>query len=377
MSSRRFPSRGSSISMIMAGALTASAIAAPAMAEDRDRIYINPAIGMQLFDDKRDLDESATYQLGLEYRFSDHWAIEAVYGKSDPERKYTDGDVSVRDYRLDGLYYFGAMDDSIQPYLGMGAGHTEFDGNGESRINAGGGLRFVMNDTLSLRLDAREFFSLDEDAWDTLVSLGVSLAFGREAEAAPPPPAPAPPPAPEDTDSDGVPDNRDQCPGTPAGAPVNAQGCLLDSDDDGVADYQDRCPGTARDAEVDENGCEGVTERVETVELTVHFPLNSAEIVDLYDEEIRQVAEFMERYPDTTVEIAGHSDSTGEASYNLDLSQRRAEAVAARLIQHPDIDGERVTARGYGEAEPIADNSTEAGRARNRRVEARIIKVIR
>ena len=91
-----------------------------------------------------------------------------------------------------------------------------------------------------------------------------------------------------------------------------------------------------------------------------------------YDAEIRKAADFMEEYPDTTVEIAGHSDSIGDAEYNRFLSQRRAEAVADRLTFVLGVDPDRVTAVGYGEVEPIASNDSAAGRAQNRRVEARI-----
>lgn len=355
-----------------------STLVQPLAAEDRDRIYINPAVGYQYFEDDRDLklDEAVTYSLGLEYRFHDHWAVEGLYGQAEPDLKNGSGDVDYEDFRLDGLYYLDDLNTSsmIQPYLAAGGGRTEFDGNEETRLNAGGGLRLVANDRVSLRLDAREFYSLDEEAWDTVVSLGLSFAFSREAEA---PPAPEPAPQPADSDNDGVPDNRDQCPDTPAGAAVTSDGCPRDSDRDGVADYRDECPGTEAGAEVDEKGCEGVTERVETISLYIAFPLNSADVPNAYDSEIREVADFMKEYPDTSVEIAGHSDSTGEADYNQQLSQQRAEAVADRLVQSFGIDRDRVAARGYGESEPIADNSTAEGRAQNRRVEARIEKVIR
>lgn len=361
-----------------------STLIQPLAAEDRDRIYINPAVGYQYFEDDRDLklNEAVTYSLGLEYRFHDHWAVEGLYGKAEPDLKNRSGDVDYEDFRLDGLYYFDDLNTSrmIQPYLATGGGRTEFAGNDETRLNAGGGLRLLANERVSLRLDAREFYSLDEEAWDTVVSLGLSFAFSRQAEAAPPPaPAPTPTPAtpPADSDNDGVSDNTDRCPNTPAGAAVTSDGCPRDSDRDGVADYRDACPGTKAGVKVDENGCEGVTERVETISLYVPFPLNSSQIPDTYDSEIREVADFMKEYPDTTVEVAGHSDSTGEADYNRQLSQKRAEAVAERLAQSFGINRNRVKARGYGESEPIADNSTAEGRAQNRRVEARIEKVIR
>lgn len=121
---------------------------------------------------------------------------------------------------------------------------------------------------------------------------------------------------------------------------------------------------------MDERGCETVT--LETITLYVTFPLNSAEIGDRYDDDIREIANALEADQDVTTEIAGHTDSTGPAEYNQELSQRRAEAVADRLIELYDIDSDRVTPVGYGESDPVATNETEEGRAQNRRVEARI-----
>lgn len=77
--------------------------------------------------------------------------------------------------------------------------------------------------------------------------------------------------------------------------------------------------------------------------------------------------------PDVNVIVAGHTDSAGDAQYNLNLSERRAQAVREYLIGK-GIDGSRLTARGFGESEPIATNETRAGRATNRRVELRILE---
>ncbi|MBT8132369.1 MAG: OmpA family protein, partial [Gammaproteobacteria bacterium] len=68
----------------------------------------------------------------------------------------------------------------------------------------------------------------------------------------------------------------------------------------------------------------------------------------------------------------GYTDTTGEASYNLDLSQRRAESVRRYLISK-GANGDKISAKGYGEANPIFDNSTRPGRQKNRRVELRIL----
>ena len=382
-------------------AVLASSLSAPALAADKQSIYLNPFAGYQLFDDKRDLSETDTYGVGIEYRFKPHWAVEAVYSRADADRKYVDGDSEFEELRLDGLYYFRGQDSAWNPYLAFGAGHADFgDGpvftagtnHDETRVNVGAGVRYNISDMISLRGDLREFHGIDESTFDTMVSLGLSLAFHHTTTE----------PKPADADNDGVPDSRDQCantpagaqvdsrgceldadndgvadskdqcPNTPAGAEVNSRGCELDSDNDGVVNSKDQCPNTAAGAEVDETGCEGVTETIETIELRVQFPTNSSVIDATYDAEIRKAADFMEEYPETTVEIAGHSDSIGDAEYNRALSQRRAEAVADRLTSVLGVDPDRVTAVGYGEVEPIASNDTAAGRAQNRRVEARI-----
>jgi OOP family OmpA-OmpF porin len=146
----------------------------------------------------------------------------------------------------------------------------------------------------------------------------------------------------------------------------------LDSDKDGVVDSKDKCPNTTAGAKVDKDGCEGIVETIDTLEIDVQFPLESATIGNAYDSQIRAIADTLNARSNTFVEIAGHTDSTGSAAYNQELSERRATAVADRLTGALGIDSARVSSKGYGEAEPIASNSTDAGRAANRRVEARI-----
>lgn len=83
---------------------------------------------------------------------------------------------------------------------------------------------------------------------------------------------------------------------------------------------------------------------------------------------ITRLAAFLREYPDRTVQIEGHTDSTGAPAYNLQLSLARAESVAQALVRE-GIEAPRVSARGYGEGAPVADNTTPAGRLQNRRVE--------
>jgi len=395
-----------SIMRPLTAAALAATIATPAVADRVETIYLNPFAGYQLFDDKRDLSETGTFGIGAEYRFLPNWAIEAVYSRADADRKYRPGSSDFDEFRVDGTYYFAGPDEAWNPYVSLGAGHADFgddvlavqtagSDHEETRVNVGAGVRYNVSDRVSIRGDLREFHGIDESTFDTMASLGVSFAFSRTvSDPEPPKPADADgdgvadsrdqcPGTPagatvdstgceRDSDNDGVADSRDNCPNTPAGASVNNRGCELDSDNDGVVNSKDQCPNTTAGAEVDETGCEGITETVETIKLRVQFPTNSSVIDSAFDLEIRKVADFMAEYPETSVEIAGHSDSIGEAEYNRFLSQRRAESVADRLTGALGVDEDRVRARGYGEAEPIATNDTAAGRAQNRRVEARI-----
>ncbi len=105
-----------------------------------------------------------------------------------------------------------------------------------------------------------------------------------------------------------------------------------------------------------------------TFKSDVLFSVNSASLKPGSYDELNRVARVLNQYPQTTITIAGHTDSTGSEVYNQKLSERRAEAVKNGLAGM-GVNPARMTAIGYGESRPIADNSTEAGRQMNRRVE--------
>ena len=108
--------------------------------------------------------------------------------------------------------------------------------------------------------------------------------------------------------------------------------------------------------------------RTITIRLNVEFETNSANVAAVYGDEIQEVANAMSAQQDLELVLEGHTDSAGSEVYNQGLSQRRVEAVKEVLVSQYGIDADRVTAVGYGETRPIADNSTADGRARNRRV---------
>jgi len=98
------------------------------------------------------------------------------------------------------------------------------------------------------------------------------------------------------------------------------------------------------------------------------FPVDSAALQPTLRSDLGALANNLQRYPGSTVEITGHTDNTGSAAYNQDLSQRRAGAVAGVLINN-GVSAGRIRTIGAGEDQPIASNLTAAGRAQNRRVE--------
>ena len=180
--------------------------------------------------------------------------------------------------------------------------------------------------------------------------------------------------APADTDTDGVPDRRDLCPGTAAGTRVDGKGCELDSDGDGLGDEGDKCPtefaktfdGCPAPAQVPPPAATAAPEKL--VLQGVNFDNGLAGLRAEAKPILDSAADALKRWGDVKVEIAGHTDDRGDAASNLRLSQRRAEAVRGYLIGK-GVDAARLSARGYGETRPIADNTSEQGRFKNRRVE--------
>jgi OOP family OmpA-OmpF porin len=170
-----------------------------------------------------------------------------------------------------------------------------------------------------------------------------------------------------DSDGDGVVDANDSCPGTPKGASVDASGCALDSDRDGVADYSDKCRNTPAGAKVDSEGCAR-----EIILENVRFELNKGDLTADSKEILDKVAaSLIERKDIQNIQVIGHTDSLGSSAYNQSLSEKRAKTVAGYMI-YKGVDETRISSTGMGESQPIADNGTKEGRARNRRVELQV-----
>jgi OOP family OmpA-OmpF porin len=254
---------------------------------------------------------------------------------------------------------------AFKPYVLLGAGASKIeveDPNGlnpnskDTIGNLGLGAFYRMNDALSLRTELRAVHNFDNNWWEGMALAGLQVVLGGHLTPVvpvPPPvvePTPEPvvepvpvvvvPPAPVDTDGDGVTDDLDQCPNTPAGVVVDAKGCP-----------------------------QQLTEDLK-MELRVFFDVNKSNIKDQYKPEIAKVADKLKEYPDAAAKIEGHTDNTGARKLNDRLSLARANAVKAMLVSDYGVSADRLSTEGFAWDRPIAPNNTVEGRAMNRRVYA-------
>jgi outer membrane protein OmpA-like peptidoglycan-associated protein len=189
-----------------------------------------------------------------------------------------------------------------------------------------------------------------------------------------------------DGDGDGIADARDACPEVKGARndDPSQHGCpAADGDGDGIADAEDACPSERGAAHADRahHGCPKDV-RVTTGEIVilkqVRFRFGQASLdqtVDpVSDDLLTEVRDVIQQHPEIEIiEVQGHADDVGAPAVNQAISQRRAEAVRAWLVRR-GVDGARLVARGYGSTVPIAPNTTEEGRQRNRRVQFVIAK---
>jgi OOP family OmpA-OmpF porin len=414
------------LSVTLAHAQTGTWYVSPAIAytdDDPDRAIESAIAGGQIHVG-RHMSEHFTLEGLFGYSDLDGW--------SDPTGSFPDQqflDISAN------LLAFYDRDAGFAPYALVGLGYlgTNLDpGGDENRPSGTAGMGFVWTfgrGVYSLRSEVRTRLAWESgnNLVDWLATIGVQYNFGAAARAKGartyadsdrdgvldtwdecPRTAPGTNVGPNgcplrdrdpDGDSDGVPDFRDVCPGTPAGVPVSPSGCSLDSDNDGVTSDRDRCPGTSPGAVVDEFGCardddgDSVPDHVDRCPNTVagarvdvsgcaiqdvirlpgvNFETGINVILPGAEPVLQAAANTLNLYPDVRIEVAGHTDSVGDADFNLQLSQQRAEVVRQLLIDF-GVDEDRLTAVGYGETQPIQDNVTSVGRAANRRVELRIL----
>jgi len=317
--------------VIICLALLVQALPLNAYAEEMTgEISISPMVGAYVFDHDQDIEKDVIGALGLGYNFTENWATEFMvnYGRFDYEyfdlascsceKEKIDGVVT----HLDALYNF-FPDKKLVPYLAAGVGGVLLNGDrmhdDYTAVNWGGGVKYFLNEDMALRADARHIFDVEDSNNNASLTVGMTFQFGGEEKVVPPP-APAPAPAPE-----------------PKVVPIT------------------------------EFKSAPIKEKV-TIDLMVQFDLDKSNIKPEYHDNIKKLADFMKKYPETIADIEGHTCDIATPAYNLKLSWRRAESVKAYLMKNFGIEASRLETHGYGLTKPIADNSTRQGRIKNRRV---------
>jgi OOP family OmpA-OmpF porin len=299
---------------------------------------------------------------------------------------------------MEALYNF-MPEGKLVPFVAAGVGGTLLHRTGVGKDNRamadyGAGLKYFVTENIALRADVRHVIPFNDSNNNLLFTFGVNFFFGGAKKAAPvvqtaraAEPAAAPVVAVvRDTDGDGVFDDLDKCPGTPAGVQVDRDGCPLDTDGDGVYDYLDKCPGTPAGVKVDQDGCpppvvqKAVPQAASAMEtaivergrvtLNVEFDTAKSTIRKSSNEEIAKLAAVLKKFTDLKILIEGHTDNVGSAKYNEKLSQQRADAIKKNLVEKYGIEASRLSTKGYGLTKPVASNATKEGRQKNRRVEA-------
>lgn len=202
--------------------------------------------------------------------------------------------------------------------------------------------------------------------YEGVAALGVLIPLGAEPVAAPAEVVEETAVVPVETgdsDGDGVTDDKDQCPDTPAGTTVDETGCPLPA-----PAPEPTCNPPNPGEPIDLNGCKAGDA---IVLKGVTFEVNSSRLTPNAKTILDTVADALLAKQDIKAELGGYTSSEGSDSSNQALSERRAESVKAYLVGR-GVDAARLEPKGYGEASPVADNETPEGRELNRRVELKV-----
>lgn len=382
------------LSLVMAGALMASEYS----------YEISPMIGGVKPEGNLDIDSQKAW--GARFQMND-WNLLGLVPELSFDRttstdyEYNAGSTTINRYAFNGLYDFKDFSETVTPYVLIGLGYEDvreekLDYDNSVYGNYGAGLKMKVYEDIALRAELKHLIRTDDGGNELYYGIGLSIPFGAKAAVEPVKEEPAPVAAVIlDGDKDGVLDNVDKCPTTPAGRTVDTQGCERDGDQDGVVDALDKCPATPAGRTVNPQGCErdgdkdGVVDALdkcpntkagntvdvngcsESVVLAITFENASAKIDVANSPQLKKYADFMKLNTEYDVTIIGHTDSRGSAAFNKTLSTKRAESVKNDLVSR-GVEASRIQTLGKGEEQPIADNATAEGRAKNRRIEAQL-----
>ncbi|MDD1507649.1 MULTISPECIES: OmpA family protein [unclassified Pseudomonas] len=314
------------------GVVIGSLVAATSMgvlAQGQGAVEVEGFANRYFTDSQRDFahDEGNQFGASVGYYLTDDVELALSYGEyHDLRGEGAAGSKNIKGNLTDlkALYHFGQPGVGLRPYVSGGVGHQSIgDANKGGRDTStlaivGGGAKYYFTEMFYARAGVEALYNIDKGDTEWQAGVGVGLNFGGSTRQVAQVTEPAPEP-------------------TPAPAPV-----------------VEEAPQVVR------------------VELDVKFDFDKAAVKQESYGDIKNLADFMNQYPQTTTTVEGHTDSVGTDAYNQKLSERRANAVREVLVNQYGVGADRVNSVGYGESRPVADNATEEGRAINRRVEAEV-----
>lgn len=301
----------------------------------------SPVVGGTVTEGSMDLDDSFTFGLRIAKNLQDSFIdqLELGYDRSQHiglANNVTGDKPNANIFHVNLVKDLINFTDDFKLYGLIGAGYVDYtkkvaDEDLDSGFGQyGAGLKYYLTDNFALKTEVRDSIRFDDGDHVMYYTLGFASDFGaRNAVAT-------------------------KC---------------VDADNDGVCDDKDKCPGTPAGVVVDEFGCE----KVIRLNLGVNFAFDSAEISPKYYSELEKVSSVMKEHPEYSVRLEGNTDSIGSEAYNQKLSEKRAIAVSKALTKL-GVPAEKITTAGLGESNPIATNKTAEGRAENRRVDAKFRK---
>lgn len=331
---------------VMKKALIATALVSSLLLGQSDYKYeITPMIGGNYTEGTMDMDRNfVNGGLSFGYNFDDSMFDQVELGVLT-SLESVDYDQINKDTRVTRFFTNLVKEYPLGEHLALyalaGIGYEHFSdaqlGNENGLFaNYGVGTKYTLSNDMALKFDLRHLIEDDHGDNNLLYTVGLAIPFGKKAVAMPMEKEPEPEP-------------------------------MVDGDDDmdGVANSIDKCPDTPPKSIVDTDGC------VITVNLQINFDTDKATIKEQYNSKLEGFSKILKGYPSVKTTLHAHTDNVGTESYNMALSQRRADSVKKALVGL-GIEPERITTIGYGESKPLTTNDTVEGKAQNRRVEATV-----
>ncbi|UTW07596.1 OmpA family protein [Pseudomonas benzenivorans] len=313
------------------GVVIGSLVAASSMgalAQGQGAVEVEAFGKRYMTDSSRDLSNGNLFGGSVGYYLTDDVELGLSYGEyHDIRSENGTGNKNIKGNMagLDATYHFGEQGVGLRPYVSAGFAHQNISnvpartGRDHSTFaNVGTGVKYFITENLFARAGVDGMYNIDANEAEWAAGVGVGMNFGGSSK---PAPAPAPVAMVE-----------------PTPEPVQAEEPM----------------------------------EMVRVELDVKFDFDKDRVKEESYSDIKNLADFMNQYPQTRTTVEGHTDAVGTDAYNQKLSERRANAVRQVLVDQYGVSGERVNAVGYGETRPVADNASDAGRAINRRVEAEV-----